>query len=662
MRRIVYVLFTAFVLAGFKAQAADPPPQWQGSQAGISNEVLPPWTPVAVSGQDVGVWGRIHRFGPLPLPASAVTAGAEMLAGPVMLTGAADGKPLAWTNARSRVLQVAPHVARLELSAESETLRCSGQVTIEYDGMIRCDLSIAPKAGQASIEKLDLEIPLVGEHALFLHTWPGPRCSAANSIALPAGGYSGVFKPFVWLGDHERGLAWFCESDQNFFNPPPLTVLDIQRDSPTNRVMLRVHLVGTPRMIESPLAYTFGFQATPVKRMLPDAWDYRIVHKGSYTLSQDELNQLAARRVRTIVFHEQWTDIQNYPVTTHASQLASLLSRCHRRKLQLLLYFGYEMSNIAPEWPSYSQQCLVQPMMGPYTREPTQTCYTVCYCSQWQDFLAHGIQQALEDYDADGVYLDGTSIPQPCSNRQHGCGYVRPDGTVGITYPIFAVRKVMKRIYTIVKHHDPKGQVNVHQSSCMTIPTLAFATSYWDGEPLQAGPRPPSPLDVLSLDAFRAEFMGRNWGVPAEFLLYKPVVIHHNEGLSLALLHDVPVRPTTSGDVEESARLWKMFDQFGRHEAQWLPYWSNAKFVSTTPETVKVSLYNRPGRGLVAVIVNAGRQPCDAYVKLDLAALGQPANMLARDVLHERYLTITNGAMEQPLAPLDNVVVWLTPK
>src|SRR5271157_2081367 len=54
----------------------------------------------------------------------------------------------------------------------------------------------------------------------------------------------------------------------------------------------------------------------------------------------------------------------------------------------------------------------------------------------------------------------------------------------------------------------------------MTIPTLAFATSYWDGEQLQGLARKHSALEILPLDAFCAEFMGHNWGVPAELLWY----------------------------------------------------------------------------------------------------------------------------------------------
>ncbi len=280
-----------------------------------------------------------------------------------------------------------------------------------------------------------------------------------------------------------------------------------------------------------------------MKPAQPDAWDFRIVHMGSYSLDGATLDKLAGLGVRTICFHEHWTDIQNYTRTTHGPELAKLVAACHERKIQLLLYFGYEMSNIAPEWDRYHEECLVFPRAGGYKRKPEQTAYIVCYRSHWQDFLAEGIDRVMSEYGIDGVYLDGTSEPFGCANRRHGCGYERPDGLVGTTYPFFATRQMMKRINTIVQHHNPAGQVNVHQSTCMTIPTLAFATSYWDGEQLQSLPRRASSLEVLPLDAFRAEFMGHNWGVPAELLWYANGPFRRVEAMSLGLLHDVPVRP-----------------------------------------------------------------------------------------------------------------------
>ena len=58
--------------------------------------------------------------------------------------------------------------------------------------------------------------------------------------------------------------------------------LSVRREG--DRVVLRLHLVEGSRPIDRELRYTFGFQATPVKRPEKDVWDYRIHHGGSYSL------------------------------------------------------------------------------------------------------------------------------------------------------------------------------------------------------------------------------------------------------------------------------------------------------------------------------------------------------------------------------------------
>lgn len=640
-----------------------------GSTAGISDEVLPPWTPVVVSGSTVNVWGRAYRFEGLPFPASIKTRDSEILAAPITLAAVVDGKPLTWTGPTCRTVEARPNVVRLSTTAESVALRCEGAVAIEYDGMIRADVRLVPK-GKLSLEKLILEVPLHAAHAKYLHFWPGRWGSVFNSDALAQEGFRGPFKPFYWLGDEWRGLAWFSESDRGFFNTAGDRVVEIVREGEV--VRLRVNVITVPQSVAEPLEYTFGFQATPVKPARPDAWDFRICHMGGYGIESQPmklpdgsqgtlLDYLAASGVRNLCFHEHWTDIQNYTTTTHGEQLRKLVEACHARKIQLLLYHGYEMSNIAPEWDRWHEECLVHPRAGGYHRKPEQRAYIVCYRSPWKDFIADGIDKLMAEYKIDGVYLDGTSEPWGCSNVRHRCGYKRPDGSIGTTYPIFAVRDLMKRIYTIVKKRNPNGQVNVHQSTCMTIPTLAFATSYWDGEQLQGLKRARPAQEVLPLAAFRAEFMGHNWGVPAELLWYSGGPFTRTEALSMALLHDVPMRPLSVDDLAIAARLWKVFDAFGRAEATWVPYWQSDACVCTGSPALKVSLYHRPQQGLIAVIANIAQEESKAPVTFNLAALGQPADLKAVDVLADKELAQTGGRLELTLKPADFAVIWLKP-
>jgi hypothetical protein len=364
------------------------------------------------------------------------------------------------------------------------------------------------------------------------------------------------------------------------------------------------------------------------------------------------LDRLAELGVRTIVFHEQWSDIQNFPdFKKHGQQLQSLVTACHERGMKLLLYFGYEMSNTAPTYKDFADECLVAPRTGGYTRKPDQTAYPVCYRSHWQDFLAQSIAQMMDIYDIDGVYLDGTANPGACTNGRHGCGYESINGDRRPTYPIFAVRRLMQRIYNIVTTRKPDGLVNVHQSTVMTIPTLAFATSYWDGEQLGSVSRVMGALESLPLDSFRTEFMGRQWGIPAELLCYgQPYT--YPQALAISLPHDVLVRGTGWDNLELESSLWRAMDSFGRQEAKWQPYWANADLVQATPASIKVSLYNRGAKGVMLVVSNLGNSAVEAAVTLNTKALGLPNKTMATDVLSGKSLFWTGNKLHIQMEPL----------
>ena len=371
------------------------------------------------------------------------------------------------------------------------------------------------------------------------------------------------------------------------------------------------------------------------------------------------LDHLADQGVKTIVFHEHWTDIQNYSMVGHDEQLKKLVEEVHRRGMKLIVYFGYELSSIAPEWKYYGHEVLVKspeaamPTTG-YLRQPPQHANIVCYHSPWQDFLANAIRETLTTYHIDGVYLDGTIEPFGCPNYLHGCGYRRPDGTWSNTYPIFAVRNLMKRIYTMCT--DIGGVVNPHQSTCCMIPTLSFSHCYWDGEQFGGGQLAGDPLKQLPLATFRAEFMGRNWGIPAEFLVYeRPPAWTMDDALAFSMLHDVCVRPGSVAALDRIAPIWHAWSEFGvqQEDCQWHPYWRNQEIVHADPSTVKVSLYSRPTRGVLLIVSNLSQQPVTARVQLNGKQLKLDSDLTsARDMLEDEPVPYSHSTLELKIAPM----------
>ncbi|MBM3861276.1 MAG: hypothetical protein FJ395_16740, partial [Verrucomicrobia bacterium] len=515
-------------------------------------ELIAPWTPVTVktnaAGVEVGVWGRSHKLA-RALPDSIVTAGSEILAAPVRLVGKVSGKPIEWTRGGNFVFRADKSHAIITGWQAGDDLIVNTTTTVEFDGMMRVDLVVLPQRKMApKLEQLWLEVPLKRERVSLFHYFPGQWGKAKNSSELPSDGLTLPFKPFVWLGNEDSGLGWFAESDKGW--QPETTNRAIEVVMQGGEALLRVHLLEpgaavskppVPVAVKLPVTFTFGFHATPVKPWPNDFHEWRIWHVPQLGVGSTlpipkewwlchrafpDRNPLAVLDAgaklgaKTAVFHEDWAPIQNYPWTFPEDEFKRIVKACHDRGMKVLVYFGYEFSPLAPEWAELHDQILFKNSKGDITpgwyRHPEQRDFKVCYNSVWRDKLADGIEQAQKRYGFDGVYLDGTIEPWGCTNERHGCGYRAADGTLRPTYPIFAVRKFMQRLYGMI--HPRGGLISAHQSTCCATPTLAFTHDYWDGEQFAGGELSGDPLKNMPLGAFRAEFMGRNFGVPCEFL------------------------------------------------------------------------------------------------------------------------------------------------
>ncbi len=688
---------------------------WFGSKEGVSEEVAPPWTPLRLEqGVDsirISPWGRRYDFGPSVFPDKIQSRGRSILAEPIRIVARANGETQEWQADSISLEEKTPARIVFSQKAVSSALVLSARTQVEYDGVVRIDWKVEPRR-PVTLEQLTFELSLNRENARYLYHYPGtwgtpdvgslPEKTFVISAPLLGldekrhGNIQG-FRPLIWLGDEERGLAWFSESDKNWYTNDAANVIEIVTEG--DKVTLKLHLVSIPlelspegkssednKMIppeEGPLAnltYTFGLQATPVKPVTKDVWDYRITHMNQDTYGPPEmrlkipesvLDKLASFGVRTVCFHEHWADAEGYFMTPHGEDLKWLVNACHERGIQFLPYLGFLISELANEWPQVGEQCKALPEYGtpayrPYDcpPQPVQYAHIVCYNSVWQDAVVAGIGRLMDEYDVDGVYLDGTAQPFGCLNRAHGCGYMRPNGEMALTYPIFAVRNLMRRIYNVVRSRRPDGQVNVHNSTAMPIPTLSYATSTWDGEQFGKNIDPATfALDTLPLDAFRTEFMGHQWGVPAEFLCRGAAPFSRQDCYAFTLLHDVLIREgyeNHSELLDLQSRLWRLSDEFGRREATWLPYWNNEEFVTASPEGAYASLYNHPKNGVLAVISNLSRDHATVGVQLHLDKLGLRAKGLsASDALTNEPVEMKDGNIQLSLPSLGWRLVWL---
>ncbi|HCR19788.1 MAG TPA: hypothetical protein DIU35_20115 [Candidatus Latescibacteria bacterium] len=672
---------------------------WLGSQEGVTSKVPKPWTPVKVTKRKsqlhVSCWGREYSFDRTAFATQISSAGKGMLVSPIRPEARVDGKAVTWKVGKLSVVgQSGSQVVLAQEFRAASGVIVFSRSEIDFDGVVRIDWGIASKE-VVRLDSLSIAITLPKSLAKYLYHFPGQWGGVKNVGALPMKNLKLGFRPFIWLGDEERGLSWFAESDENRFLKDPGRATEITHQGRT--VTLRINLVTEPLklipgeqtrrgwtgfgddirplsqggIVTDLIRYTFGLQATPVKPVTKDAWDDRIYCIGQqnegfrdrFNVSTRHLDKLVKAGVRTVVLFEHWADAEGYVDTPHKAAVKKVVNACKVRGLNVLFYFSFLASDIAPEWEEFGKDSVILPKGGypvfHYQPQPEQSAWRVCLNSPWQDLLTDGMAKVMKTYDLDGVYLDGTEYPFGCCNTEHGCGHIRSDGSIAQTYPIFGVRSTMRRIYEIVKSRKPKGYINVHNSTCMTMPTLGWATSYWDGEQFQGVSKRVDVDQLLPLDAFRAEFMGYQWGVPAEFLLAGSAFTF-KESWSFSLLHDIPVRPHSDPkDLVLISRIWNVMDRFGRKKSEWIPYWRNEKLVKSTSKGTYCSLYRHSKNGLLAMVSNLSGKEKQVKVAFNKRALGIKNDTKALDVLSEKDIGIQKGTIQIKLGHMEWRLVWV---
>ncbi len=705
-------------------------PDWIQTKAGFSDIPPKPWTPVkaATTGGNthLAVWGRDYVFGSDPFPVSIGSGERALLAAPISLKGSAAGKPLAWEPGQVTLENVSPVEATLRQTQKSGPLSLKVESSIGYDGYLIFDCEVQARE-DTTLDYLALEIPLHSQYAaLCAASYVYEKNPAVSMSESHWGAVKGDldfrFAPSIWLGDNDRGLTWQSESNEFWHNADPQKAIQIQPRGET--AMFRANFIDKPLRLErgQTLRYKFALLATPVKPMLRDAWDLRVMRSGPYGKEFDlpekkigdvpQLKYIADAGVRNMYWHiatENWP----WPISKRKDiqdATRKLIDAAHAAGLKMNHYaFHIRFPLGVEEFQIYGRNIAQLPMKvsawghgkglridtprpGPYAFAAT-TQLAVQYCPKSpaaRDACVHALDLRMKEFGDDGVYLDGTSQVMPCSNREHGCGYAGADGKTLPTYPVFANHEFIKRIYTVVKTNNPEGMVDLHYWSPNPA-QAAFGDITFTGEQWYQLKNTGSQYasEALPLDRFRSMFMGRQVGTPVDLMSYR---IGSTRQLgAISLLHDVPVRvnqggaaleslvnpPAATGNSDGQRRatedveyfklitsLWKIRDAFGMKDAEKLFYWDNADYVRVVPAGCYATLFKHPENGTLAIISNLSRERRDVKVGLNLGKLGLSREKCEafNPLTNESLAMGANGELTVPLSSEDYTYIWIRPK
>jgi hypothetical protein len=623
-----------------------------------------PWTPLVVGDHYVSCWNRTYDFMESLLPVAIMSGGVNLLSDSIAVDAKVSGVSQQWDTATFLITRSDPDVVELTTTSNSPLLRATCKFRIEFDGFLLCELTLAPVSGAVNLSSLDLVVPFNQAYAKLFHHHPVKPLTQQNWItdtmncgAIPGNGMALPFVNHIWIGDEKRGLQWFAESDQGLSPNGPFVNLG------SNKVM-RLRLLGAKTITSAaPFRYVFGLMASPVKPMVPaDSIRWAFPGGGIGIWNHDyygnptspENSWLAQMHNMGVNCLNLW-DAQTMgdPIITDPD-LPNLLNAAAGYGISVLGSTGIWIDqNTAgfntTTWPLKPDLTWVGD--GIVAR-------AMCQKGPWQQWFLDRAERSFTQLQMGGLYLDGPVVAQSCTNLAHGCGYVS-GSTTKYTSPILATRELMKQLYLLSRANGQQRLLLAHTSSSIFLPCMSFADAYLEGEHVNSYPEAGQPLNIdgsgvdhtnptYTLEGFRAEMIGAQYGIPSFYLKYARPGYENEDAercSAYALVHGM--MPLS---LAHAPAAWKAYNDFGAFNAQWIPYWEAQRPI-TSGSALRISSYVKYGQGAMAVVANLTGAAIASTLHIDRTMLGLDSSATVWDIKSQRSLSINADTASVTVGP-----------
>jgi hypothetical protein len=587
--------------------------RWLESDVGLSDEVFPPYTPLALSrtARSVSTWGHTLVLAPTGLPSRLRRETEDILAGPMDITCSSEGVPVAWGNAACRFVEAVPARVRWSGSANSGTLLLAVEGEMEYDGAAVMTVTISSPR-DCTVSNLAISLPWRPEHALLASGmgYRGKRDGDRLWRSVPR--ERACFDPSVWLGSVAAGLGFITWGTTPWENPARMDAMTvIERNG---RVALRLNL-GAHRLGPGRAwRIQFALRPTPVKPEDPRHWRFRYLHRGGgFAPGSDDtpqsyladncrrLDELVSLGVTRLNLHDWWGPCFNYPWQWDGpDNLSRLTSEAHKRGIRVKVYnSGRELSNLAPEFwallyegtryafrdsiipnpvgnfqdawhENHLPDGLPQGWPRLHKERGNEHTVPISNATRTGNFYLESMRYMTETFGVDGAYWDGA------------------DG------PTLGHREMAKRLWTMFRQTNPDAVIDAHHGTTMLespvtsfMLVLPFIDSIWHGEGFA--------YDQYGPWAWLTEISGLPFNIPSEML-------SGEEFLDRGMLFGIWPRMGWGAGTEKQRKLWQFFDEFGIERAAMRGWWEGANGITLDRPDTYATVFVHPSNGVLIVI------------------------------------------------------------
>jgi len=664
------------VLAGLLVSSAA---SAAGAARQESTKVLAPWTPIKYQSGVLQVWGREYGLGSSIFPRQITSGGRSLLAGPVSLKCQTMSKTLPAKPERVTTVLASPEEVKLsEDISFGNRVDATVSMRAEYDGLLiyKVHLNSAPAV---SIDNLSLDIPLKTDVASYFQKYilMNKDWGKQATRSIPPGQgvvWQSPFNPYVWIGNENDGLFWFSQS-----------AVDWRTDSAPLRFVRSkdglkfiVSFINTPTRLSHDRDFEFGLQATPT-RPLPRHWRSIGIIRTWPSRKGLSLAGLSNHPKPAVVIlwpnKEDWKWF-GFPEPRNPARMKALIHSFHSRGIKVVAYVQAEA--LAANMPAYKADISAWQYLPPVVDKFSPDVlamggpiHAVNPASGWGKFFMEHLQKFLNTYDVDGLYLDNIYLYPDTNRLQY------PAGT---GYPVLALRRLLRNIYTMVKEKNSGNLMMIHMSGHDLMPAISYSDVILDGEHVASRPWTcQSYKKMLSLEEFQGEFAGRQWGPTPMFLStlgYKKGCLDTYQQsqyvLAYALVHGDRLWGEFKDDILE--RVYQVYRQFGVADARFVPYWNASGDVrvtaadTATSTDVKASFYVDQSQGhgpsALLVVANLGASATSAEIDPRLAAFGlaraHEATIYGFDAqTHESQQRLQGNGVRLTLPGYSFELVWI---
>lgn len=624
-----------------------PFPEWYRNDHGNKVAVPAPWTPVETSPQGtVRVWNRVYDLSTL-LPKSILCGGDEILARPVSLDVTINGKPQTFVVDTFERKETSPAKAVFQARLTSADAELTGTATVEFDGFIWYDLTLAPRGQKLTLDKASLSAEiepafseLFGRHKFIEDPFLPAAKPVKNGVPGLLQDAQFPFTPLMWIGKEKGGLIVSVENMQDWVVKSPNEVMETTASVSGRPGRMEVHFVQEPVAFDKPRRWQFSLQGTPIREAMKDYRELAIRQFTGVEDNEEELRKTAEAGVKTVVFYYGWrgdpkTEMggtPERPVTeAQREKLKRGVALAHKYGMKVIMFTGWGVNAVSPNWQKYGYELGKYPISnngwGTYEQ-------SAGLGGGYSDFMAWGHADLAREYGVDGVLYDSLTNLTPDSNVRIGNGWVDEKGRERPGYAVRATRDLVRRIYNIYnKEERPDGFIYNHCGSMWNLNAFADVINRGEGQPMSA-PTLRAAWDPI--EQYRAEYSGEPFGliISNEQNDFKKLPMTVNNHNAVTLLHGTFPKV---GRIPEKKDLG--YERFKRPEpvlwrlCEWLPmdgtqkrhiYFEDQKGVVPANDKLLSSAFvSADGRRAIIVVSNLDKTPLENQaVRFDFKALG----------------------------------------